>query len=117
MSANAYYAPEEDEIIRTYYPTVTHAEIMQMLPSRTSHGIRTRACRLGILNKQREHHKQGYNWVLSGNRQVMSFLREIIPYLVIKKEQAELLADGYLHLPEEERFALFQKIRDLKKTS
>lgn len=200
MSQSVYYTPQEDEIIREYYPTVSHTEIMQMLPGRTSQGIRVRANRLGvhknkecyeggmpftgsvighlseiekaylagiidgegcimlqrrthrgvnkpiyalyvsigntspslkqwlderiptktynhILSSKNPKHREGYNWILAGNRQVMVFLREIMPYLVIKKEQAQLLANGYVHLPEEERFALFQKIRELKKTS
>ena len=70
-----------------------------------------------FITKAQPHHKQGYEWVLSGNRQVMVFLREIVPYLVIKREQAELLAQGYVHLSEEERFVLYKKLRDLKKTA
>ncbi len=54
-----------------------------------------------------------YHWTLSGNRQVMVFLREIAPYLVIKREQAELLAQGYVHLPEEERYALYRNSKRL----
>ena len=56
-----------------------------------------------------------YRWTLSGNRQVMVFCREIAPYLVIKREQAELVAQGYIHLSEEERAALWQKLHEMKK--
>ncbi len=62
-------------------------------------------------------HKDGYSWILAGNRQVMVFLREICPYLVIKREQADLLAKGYLHLSEDDRCALVQKMSYLKKVS
>jgi hypothetical protein len=58
-----------------------------------------------------------YDWVLSGNRQVLIFLKEITPYLVIKKEQAILLGQGYLHLSDESRSVLFEKMRDLKRTA
>jgi hypothetical protein len=70
-------------------------------------------------NRQEEHPewRVGYTWTLSGSRRVMIFCREIAPYLIIKREQAKLIADGYVHLPETERFALFQKLKDLKKTS
>ncbi len=206
MSYSQYYTPEEDEIIRTYYPTVTQAEIMRMLPNRTSRGIRVRASRLGILkNKESwevgisldgsvighlteaekgylagiidgegcimlarhkgsrdyiyhvyitiantsqklhewldkklpgrgymkqatpgrdkrpgsnpEQWRQSYNWIVSGNRIAIVLLKEIAPYLVIKHEQAKLLVNGYVHLPEEERYELYKKLRDLKKTS
>ena len=63
----------------------------------------------------RQGWKDIYRWSLSGNRQVMVFCREITPYLVIKKEQAELVAQGYVHLSEEERAALWQKLHELKK--
>lgn len=69
------------------------------------------------MTKMREHHRQSYEFVLSGNRQVIVFLREIAPYLIIKRDQAELVAQGYVHLPEEERYALWQKLRAIKKTA
>ena len=64
---------------------------------------------------KRQQWRDCYHWILSGNRQVMVFCREIAPYLVIKKEQAELVAQGYVHLSEEERAALWQKLHELKK--
>jgi hypothetical protein len=70
-------------------------------------------------DRQKEHPEWriGYTWTLSGNRRVMVFCREMASYLIIKRKQAELIADGYVHLPEPERFALFQKLKDLKRTS
>lgn len=70
-------------------------------------------------DRQKEHPewRVGYTWTLSGNRRVMIFCREIAPYLIIKREQAELIANGYVHLPEPARFALFQRLKALKKTS
>jgi hypothetical protein len=200
MSAVRYWTPQEDEILRQYYATSSNAEIEVLLPDRNLHGIKIRACRLGLrkelafhemgmpftgsvighlperdkaylagiidgegsitihrrtpkgknnpvyalyvgiattspalkrwleerfpervyikkLPRSREHHRQVYDFVLSGNRQVMVFLREIAPYLVIKREQAELVAQGYVHLSEEERFALYKKLRELKKSA
>lgn len=70
---------------------------------------------LHIIKRKNPKHREGWNWVLSGNRQVMVFLREIAPYLVIKREQAELVAQGYVHLSEEEREALWQKLHKMKK--
>ncbi len=67
--------------------------------------------------KEHPSWRTGWVWVLSGNRRVMIFCQEIAPYLIIKREQAELIASGYVHLPEPERFALFQKMKDLKRTS
>jgi hypothetical protein len=56
-----------------------------------------------------------YDWIISGNRVATILLREITPYLVIKRTQAELLASGYLHLSEEERGALYLQLRHLKR--
>jgi hypothetical protein len=68
-------------------------------------------------NRQPGRWREQWTWMLAGNRQVMTFLREIAPYLVIKREQAELVAGGYLLLSEEERFRLYLRIRALKRTA
>jgi len=67
--------------------------------------------------KTRPGWKDIYHWILSGNRQVMVFCREIAPYLVIKREQAELVAQGYVHLSEEDRAVLWQKLHEMKKSA
>jgi hypothetical protein len=59
--------------------------------------------------------RTGYDWIVSGNRVATILLREIAPYLVIKRAQAELLAGGYLHLSEEERYVLYLQLRQLKR--
>jgi len=59
--------------------------------------------------------KTGYDWIVSGNRVVAVLLREIAPYLIIKRAHAELLAGGYLHLSAEERDALYLRLRQLKR--
>lgn len=59
--------------------------------------------------------KTNYNWIVSGNRVTAVLLREIAPYLIIKRAQAELLAGGYLHLSVEERDALYFRLRELKR--
>jgi hypothetical protein len=64
-----------------------------------------------------ERWKPMYNWVVSGSRKAIVLLREIAPYLVIKREQAELLVNGYVHLSEGQRNELYLKLRQLKKTS
>lgn len=60
-------------------------------------------------------HKHKYSWTLCGNRKVMSFLEVIKECLIIKKEQAELLSRGYLHLSIEERDELITSIKKLNK--
>jgi hypothetical protein len=61
--------------------------------------------------------KPSYRWIVSGSRFAIVFLKEIAPYLIIKREQAELLINGYVHLSESERDELFRKLHDLKKSS
>lgn len=60
--------------------------------------------------------RKGYHWKIAGNRRAIAFLREIAPYLIIKREQAELLCNGYVLLSEEEREQLYQRLRELKHT-
>ena len=56
-----------------------------------------------------------YHWDITGNQRVRNFLRGILPYLIVKREQAELLLGPY---PEtvEQRAELALKMR-LAKTS
>ena len=80
--------------------------------------LRSRLPDIAIYRReQRQHWKPIYHWVLSGSRRVMVFLREIAPYLIIKREQAMMLADGYLMLDESERYRLWQALRAAKKTA
>jgi hypothetical protein len=57
-----------------------------------------------------------YQWTLRSSA-AQIFLREIAPYLVIKREQAEALANGYKHLPDAQREALYEKLRHLKRSA
>lgn len=59
--------------------------------------------------------KDCYNLTMAGNRQCIVFLKELIPYLVIKRPQAEIVVAGYLHLSDEERDEAYQKIRALRR--
>jgi hypothetical protein len=54
-----------------------------------------------------------YHWSINGHRRVQNFLRGILPYLIVKREQAELLLGPY---PEtaEQREQLIAKVRDAK---
>lgn len=61
--------------------------------------------------------KEVYRWSLSGSQQVMQFLKEIEPYLVIKRRQAEALQNGYVHLSENERHELYMKMKEYNHTS
>ena len=45
-----------------------------------------------------ENRKQIYRWVVSGNRIIPKILKKILPYLIVKKKQAELVlmfCEGY----------------------
>ncbi len=59
--------------------------------------------------------RKRYNWMLCGMLRSRIFCHEIAPYLIIKREQAELMAAGWLHLSNDERAELHQKMRDLKR--
>lgn len=56
-----------------------------------------------------------FTWTLTGNEQCRQFLRELSPYLIVKRAQAEAVADGWVHLNDAERDALFNRVRDLKR--
>ncbi len=58
--------------------------------------------------------REVWSWTVSGPKRTIKFLREIIPYLVIKKQQASLLLNGYVHLNEADRDSLFHQVRELK---
>ena len=45
------------------------------------------------MRKGKEHWKQAFQWTLSSHLSVYTFLKQIIPYLVIKKEKAEEILD------------------------
>jgi hypothetical protein len=45
---------------------------------------------------------------------VKHVLEALMPYLVIKRPQAELLVKGYLHLSDPQREKLFFRLRKLK---
>jgi len=45
-----------------------------------------------LATKQKEHHRQKYDWSLWGNRAV-DFLRLMEPYLIDKQEQAQLIIE------------------------
>jgi hypothetical protein len=65
-------------------------------------------------NTHSERWKTAYKWVIAGNRVALVFLREMVPYLVIKRAQAELLASGYVHLSAAEREELYARLRQLR---
>lgn len=56
-----------------------------------------------------------YAWKVAGNRKALILLRELLPYLVIKKQQAELLLKGYIHLSLEDRIKLMDELSRLKR--
>lgn len=69
-----------------------------------------------MTNKPRLGRKTRYDWIISGNRRVILFCKEIAPYLVIKQRQAELVAQGYLRFSHTERRNLAASLASMKKT-
>lgn len=59
--------------------------------------------------------KPCFQWILTGNRKVRIFCKELAPFLVSKKNQAELIAKGYLLLTDEKRDELYEKVKQLKR--
>jgi hypothetical protein len=59
--------------------------------------------------------REMYTWSLSGSRQVIQFLKEIAPYLVIKKQMAQILSNGYVHLSEDDRKLLYDRLCAMRK--
>jgi hypothetical protein len=73
---------------------------------------------VGIYRWQRHaNHREIFQWSLYGARRVPVLLQEVLPYLVIKRKQADLLFGGYVHLDDVERAALWQALHDEKKTA
>lgn len=56
-----------------------------------------------------------WTWAMNGDVKPRIFLREIYPYLIIKKDQAELLRDGYRHLSDKEKDIIVEKLKQMKK--
>lgn len=96
-----------------YFPRVSIANtsktliawIAEKLPSFNSYV----SSREGSLGK-----KTCYCIILTGNRQCTVFLRELTPYLLIKRELAEIVANGYLHLDDVGRDAMYQECRKIR---
>lgn len=61
-----------------------------------------------------EPKRKSYRWVVSGNQRAKAFLSLILPYLVIKKSQAEAALSYNLDMTIEEREALANEIKELK---
>ena len=68
-----------------------------------------------VYGQDRQPRRTIYHWKLSGNRRAITFLREIAPYLIIKRAQADTLAGGYVHLSADERVALYERMAQLKR--
>ena len=73
----------------------------------------------GKMYTSRQNHEKWrgcYHWTLTGTNQCLYFLKQIEPYLVIKKEQAQVLMNGYVHLSNNDREDMVRKLKDLKRT-
>ena len=101
--------------------TQCNLEILQKLKSTFKIG-RVRKC-----IRQKPIHKQRWIWAISGKNDLEPLLTELLPYLIIKREQARLLLEylrtfsrykGYGHLPlyiKNKRIELYRKVRKLNK--
>lgn len=58
--------------------------------------------------------RETYLWRL-GETRALQFVREITPYLVAKKPQAETIGKGYIHLSQEERDSLCLLLKGMKR--
>lgn len=56
-----------------------------------------------------------YGWRMTKQASGIVLCREIAPYLIVKREQAELMAHGFDHLSAEERDRLYWRMRELKR--
>jgi hypothetical protein len=74
-------------------------------------------CHINVHKRQPNHKRPVWSWTISGPRRTVRFLKEIEPYLVIKKQQVHLLMNGYVHLDDVERDKLFHEVRRLKHVS
>jgi hypothetical protein len=70
--------------------------------------------RMSVQKHSEGNRKVLYQWICSTNA-ATTLLREIQPYLVIKQEQAEALKNGYRHLTDEQRRALFEYMQAVKR--
>ncbi len=69
-----------------------------------------------VVGKKRSaKHRVVYQWTMGGGVRPRIFCQEIAPSLIVKREQAELMAVGWLHLSNAERLALYWRMRALKR--
>jgi hypothetical protein len=68
-------------------------------------------------SKGEDHWRERYCWAMPGNKRAITFLKEITPYLVIKKPQAESICSGYVHLSLDERDDLYRSLSEMKKVA
>lgn len=54
-------------------------------------------------------------WRMFGQERIRTFCREIAPYLIGKREQAELIAAGWEAMDTDQRFALVDRVSQLKR--
>jgi hypothetical protein len=66
--------------------------------------------------RKKPNKKPAWMWVIPGNRRVICFCREIAPYLIVKRRQAELVGGGYIRLDAEARRKMHDTLRAMKRT-
>lgn len=88
----------------------TNKEIIEWIDKNTNY-----YGKIYTVNRKNPNHKTAYYWALSGNRKVVDFLNTMKEFLIVKKKQAELLSNGYLHLNEIERDNFINEIKKLNK--
>lgn len=68
-----------------------------------------------IYTKDDDRVRVCYYWRMYGQERIRVFCREIAPYLIGKRDQAEAIAAGWDHMTTEERFALVDRVSRLKR--
>lgn len=64
------------------------------------------------------HHKTMFIWTVKGNHNIILFAKEIAPYLIIKRTQAEALVEAFSEpLDRNKRSNIYWTIKGLKKTA
>lgn len=110
----------------TYMPSVKIAMIEIEAIAFLTYDLKFGKYHLDGARKSRPNSKNIYQWYLRGQKWVTPFLKEVIPYLRVKKHRAEFLyefcqrmtltKDGYHGIPENElnyREESYVKMREL----
>src|SRR4051812_27864777 len=141
MGRSGGYTADEDDIIRAHYPTEPRAVWLALLSGRSAISIKSRAWALGVRRQHRcggdqipcdgpvlaalTEAERGYLAGLIDGEGCLRLSRSksaqgkpvyhivvIISTTSKLRAQAELLANGYIHLTDDEREAVYQRLAE-----